>query len=307
MRAIELAEYGGPEVLKTIAAEDPVPDAGHVLIDVAVSGIQSLDTYLRRGRWTDFFPTTLPYIPGMEAAGVVSAADDPSWIGRRVLASLPNGGYATHVVAPVDKVVPVPDELDLRDAMALLHDGSTALSLLEETPVQAGETVLVQPAAGGLGTVLVQLLAASGARVIGAARGASKLALVRELGADVVVDYSAPDWLSQVGTVDIVFDGVGGSLGQAAIGAVRDGGRYSNYGNASGSADGVTASGGISVRGIDQLGTFRTDNRGRILDLAAAGKIRAVIGRTWPLDQAAEAHRAVEAREVLGKALLIPR
>jgi NADPH:quinone reductase len=131
---------------------------------------------------------------------------------------------------------------------------------------------------------------------------------VRELGADVVVDYSAPDWLSQAGTVDVLFDGVSGSLGQSAISAVRDGGRYSNYGNASNSQEGVAAERGISVRGIDQLGTFQSDNARRIsqiFDLAAAGKLRAVVGRTFPLDQAAQAHRAVEAREIIGKALLI--
>ncbi|SMC85102.1 zinc-binding dehydrogenase [Kibdelosporangium aridum] len=311
MRAIEIAEYGGPEVLKVIEAPDLVPEAGHVLIDVAVSGIQSLDTYLRRGQWQDFFPTTPPYIPGMEAAGVVTAVGegvDPGWVGRKVVASVQNG-YATQAVADVGAVIPVPEGLGLPEAMALLHDGSTAAGLLEVTPVKAGETALVQPAAGGLGTVLVQLLATAGARVIGVARGAEKLALVKDLGADVAVDYTEPDWTTQVGVVDVAFDGVSGSLGQAAFSTVRDGGRYSNYGNASASDEGVSPERGITVRGIDQLSDLRGGYRPRaehVFELAAAGTIRAVIGRTYPLDQVAEAHRAVEAREVLGKALLIP-
>ncbi|CAM4109840.1 zinc-binding dehydrogenase [Kibdelosporangium persicum] len=311
MRAIEAAEHGGPEVLRTVEAPDLVPDAGHVLIDVAVAGVQSLDTYLRRGLWTDFFPVKPPYIPGMEAAGVVTAVGegvDPGWVGRNVAASVQNG-YATQAVTEVGKIHPVPDGLGPREAMALLHDGSTAYALLEETPVKEGESVLVQPAAGGLGSVLVQLLKAAGARVVGVARGDTKLALVKELGADVVVDYSSADWLSQVGTVDVAFDGVSGPLGQAAFSAVRDGGRYSNYGNASGSAESVSPGRGITTRGIEQLSTFHADGRRRIervFELAATGKIRPVIGRTFPLDQAAEAHRAIEAREVLGKTLLIP-
>ncbi|RSM76742.1 hypothetical protein DMH04_36075 [Kibdelosporangium aridum] len=311
MRAIEIAEYGGPEVLKVVEAPDLVPDAGHVLIDVAVSGIQSMDTYQRRGQWQDFFPTTPPYIPGMEAAGVVAAVGEgvaPSWVGRQVVASVQNG-YATQAVADIGAVIPVPDGLGLPDAMALLHDGSTAAGLLEKTSVAAGETVLVQPAAGGLGSVLVQLLTAAGARVIGVARGAEKLALVKDLGADVVADYTEPEWTTQVGVVDVVFDGVSGSLGKAAFGTVRDGGRYSNYGNASASAEGVSPERGITVRGIEQLAELRVDYRRRaehVFELAAAGRIRAVIGRTFPLDEVAEAHRAVEAREILGKALLIP-
>ncbi|GAB3764492.1 zinc-binding dehydrogenase [Microlunatus parietis] len=313
---MEVIEFGGPEVLTIKESPDPRPGPGQLLIDVAVAGVQSLDGYLRRGAWPDFLPGPPPYAPGLEAAGVVAAVGDgvdPAWLGRRVVASLTGGGYASRVVAGVDDVLPVRDDLDLEQAMALLHDGSTAAALLEETPVEAGETVLVLPAAGGLGSVLVQLAVIAGARVIGAARGSAKLSVIKELGADQAVDYGEPGWPDQAGPVDVVFDGVSGDLGRAAFGTVRAGGRYANYGNASGAESFVTpdeASGrGIRLRGMEQLESFLAERSRRFADvqrLAAAGTIRPIIGRTYPLDQVAEAHRAIEAREISGKVLLIP-
>jgi NADPH2:quinone reductase len=293
---------------------DPAPGPGEVLLDVAVSGVQSLDGYLRRGVWQALLPAPPPYVPGLEAAGSVAAVGDgvdASWRGRLVVASLKSGGYASRVVATVDALSPVPDGLDLEQAMALLHDGSTAQALLETTTVEPGEIVLVLPAAGGLGTVLVQLLAKAGARVMGAARGDAKLALVQDLGAERTIDYSEPDWTERIGAVDVIFDGVSGDLGRAAFGVLRPGGRYSNYGNASGSETSVRADEAAARRirhtGMEQLASFHADRQrriGEVLALAAAGEIHPIIGRTYPLEQAAEAHRAVEAREVPGKVLL---
>jgi NADPH2:quinone reductase len=313
MKQIEVTRFGGPEVLVIKESADPVPGRGEVVLDVTVAGVQSLDGYLRRGLWPEFLPAPPPYVPGLEAAGTVAAIGeevDPAWLGRRVMTGLMGGGYASRVVAAVDKLSPVPDGLGLEQAMALLNDGSTALALLEQTPAERGETVLVLPAAGGLGSVLVQLLAKAGARVVGAARGGSKLALVTELGAERVVDYSEPDWADQVGAVDVVFDGVSGDLGRVALGQVRPGGRYSHYGNASGAETSVTPDEAVArqVRhsGMEQLATFHADKQRRIsevLRLAATGEIRPVIGRTYPLAEAAEAHRAIEAREVPGKVL----
>nr|WP_042195255.1 zinc-binding dehydrogenase [Kibdelosporangium sp. MJ126-NF4]CEL21854.1 putative oxidoreductase [Kibdelosporangium sp. MJ126-NF4]CTQ92633.1 putative oxidoreductase [Kibdelosporangium sp. MJ126-NF4] len=315
MRVIEVTEHGGPDVLRVAEAPDLTPGAGQVLISVAVSGVQSIDGYLRRGLWADMFPTYPPYIPGLEVAGVVAAVGegvDPAWTGRRVASRVENG-YATQAVAAADTILALPDGLGFQESIAVMHDGSTALALAEAVSVRAGQTVLIQPAAGGLGTILVQLAVAAGARVIGAARGSEKLALVKELGADVAVDYSSPDWIEQVGPVDIAFDGVGGPLGRLAFGAVRVGGVYSNHGSASGSAESVTdeeaTSRGVTRRGIEQLSTFHPDQHRRIehlFDLTVTGRIKPVIGRTYPLDQAADAHRAVEAREVVGKVLLIP-
>ncbi len=317
MRRVEVTQFGGPEVLVIKESTDPKPGPGQVLLEVAVSGVQSLDGYLRRGAWPQFLPSPPPYVPGMEAAGVVAAIGDgvdPEWLDRRVVASLSGGGYASRIVAGVDELLPVSDGLPLERAMALLHDGSTAYALLEKTPVQPGETVLVLPAAGGLGTVLVQLLAHAGARVIGAARGTSKLALIRELGAERAVDYSEPDWADRVGAVPVVFDGVSGELGRAAFGLVRRGGRYSNYGNASAAETFITpddtAAVGVRHSGMNQLGDFQAERARRfaaVQDLALAGDVRPIIGRTYPLEQAAEAHRAIEARELPGKVLLTLR
>lgn len=315
MRVIEVAEHGGPDVLRVAEAPDLTPEAGQVLITVAVSGVQSLDGYLRRGLMSEYMPTTPPYVPGIEVAGVVTAVGDgvdPAWVGRRV-ASRVDGGYATQAVAAADAVVPLPDDLGFQEAIAVMHDGSTALALTEAASVQAGQTVLVQPAAGGLGTILVQLATAAGAHVVGAARGEAKLALVKELGAHKVVDYSTPDWIDHVGTVDIAFDGVSGALGRAAFTAVRPGGVYSNHGNASTATESVTdddaAARGVTKRGMDQLWSFHSEQRRRVedvFDLTVTGRVKPVIGRTYPLDQAADAHRAVEARELPGKILLIP-
>jgi NADPH:quinone reductase len=311
VRVVEVAKFGGPEVLNPKTVPDPEPGPGEVLIEVTAAEVLSVDMMIRRGDGGDYFPVQPPYRPGAGVAGLVKSAGegvDHDWVGRRVLAGLQAGGYASHAVAAVDSLIPVPDALGLKEAMALLHDGSTALAILEETPVEPGSTVLVQPAAGGLGLLLIQLLRAKGVRVFGAARGAEKLALVKEFGADAV-DYGNPGWTDQVGTVDVAFDGTGGELGQAAFSTVRAGGRFSNYGNASGSPATVPTDGAVTVRGIDQLATFRTDYRRRaeyMLAEAAAGRIRPVIGRTYELDDAAEAHSALEARAVAGKILLLP-
>jgi NADPH2:quinone reductase len=316
VRVVEVAEFGGPEVLKVKEIPDVEPGKGQVAIEVAAAGVLSVDAMIRRGLGGDYFPVKPPYVPGAGVSGVVvSVGDDvdTSWVGQRVLDGLDGGGYATKVVTAAENLIPVPDSLGLPEAMALLHDGSTALALLEATPVESGESVLVQPAAGGLAILLTQLLTAAGARVTGVAHGSQKLALVKEFGADVVVDYGDPDWTAQVGTVDVAFDGVGGELGRGAFDAVRNGGRFSNYGNASGTFNPITpeeaGQRGVTMRGMEQLATFGGETRRRIehlLGLAAQGYLRPVISKTYPLAQAAEAHAALEARATTGKTLLIP-
>jgi NADPH2:quinone reductase len=311
VRVVEVTKFGGPEVLEVKTVPDPVAGPGQVVIDVAAAGVLSVDMMIRRGHGGDYFPVQPPYVPGAGVAGTVSSVGDGvahDWVGRRVLASV-DGGYVSRAVAELDGLIPVPDGLDLREAMAMIHDGSTALALFEATPVQPGESVLVQPAAGAAGSFLVQLLHAHGARVVGVARGSRKLTLAKELGADTVVDYSDPEWTTQVGAVDVAFDGVGGSPGLAAFSTVRPGGRYSNYGNAGGAPADVPRDGSVKVQGMEQLMGFRTDARRRaehMLAEAAAGRLRVIIGQTFPLDQAAEAHAALEARTITGKTLLIP-
>lgn len=310
-----MAEFGGPEVLQIATVPDQVPGPGQVVVDVEAAGVLSIDTVIRSGQAGEIFPVELPYVPGVGAAGRVSAVGEGierEWIGRRVLADVENGAYAEQVTATPESLIPIPDGLGTREALALLHDGSVAMQLFDRVDLRPGATVLVQPAAGGLGSGLVQLAHAAGARVIGAARGARKLKAVEELGADVVVDYTTPGWLGQVGRVDVVFDGVGGELGRAVFDLVEPGGTYSNYGFSGGGFTEIdrdeAARRGVTAIGMEQLVEGQAHRRkwvGRVLKEAVAGRIRPLIGQTFPLEHAAEAHAALENRDTLGKTLLL--
>jgi NADPH2:quinone reductase len=215
-------------------------------------------------------------------------------------------------------LIPVPDSVGLREAAALLHDGPTALGLAERAQLQPGDWVLVLGAGGGVGLLLVQLAHAAGARVIAAARGQRKLDLALELGADAVADYSGPGWTKRVAETtggtgpDVVFDGVGGPIGRAAFEITASGGQFSAHGAPSGAFTEIDPQlanqRGIAVRGIDQVQFAPADLKRlaeRVLSAAAAGLIRPVIGQTFPLEQAAAAHAAIEARSVIGKTLLL--
>lgn len=316
MRMIEVKEAGGPEVLELRETADPVAGPGQVVIALAAADTMFIETRIRAGQARDFFDTTPPYVPGGGGAGEVVAVGqgvDPAWIGRRVVASVQNGGYAELLAAPLNNVLPVPDGLDVIDAAALLHDGVTALCVFEGTEVKAGDTVLVVGATGGMGVLLVQLAHAQGARVVAAARGEQKLELARGLGADVVLDYSKPDWVDEVrGQADVVFDGVGHEIGLASVEAMKDGGTFSAHGSTVGGFAAIDPQDaerrGITLRGIQDV-QISTDERMRLLDNALAkaadGIFKPVIGQTFPLELAATAHAAVENRTVLGKTLLL--
>jgi NADPH2:quinone reductase len=322
MRAIRVSRYGGPEVLEAVEMTDPVPAAGEVVVRAEAIDTIYLETQVRGG-WGDAFGVRLPYVPGGAAAGTVvsvGAGVDPSWLGQRVLAGAgTKGSYAELVRTGIDRVVPVPTGLGLPDAAALAHDGVTARGILEAMTIRPGERVLILGAAGGMGALLVQLARSAGAQVVGAARGAQKLGLVARLGAAAVIDYSEDDWTGQVRKalggppVDVLLDGVGGALGTEAFGLVANGGRVSAHGAASGSfaeLDEADASArGILVRGIEDL-QYEAPEMVRLateaLLEAAAGRVLPLIGRKYALSDAAEAHRAMEARSVPGKALLIP-
>lgn len=244
MRATQVIEFGDPHVLVPVRLPDPVAGPGEVLVAVEAVDTLVVETQIRAGWGRDYFPIAPPYVPGSGVAGTVRALGDgvdPDWTGRRVAASLDlSGGYAELVAVPVGALTAVPDQVSLTDAAALVHDGVTALTLLRATDLRPGERVLVLGASGGMGTVLVQLAKAAGARVVGTARGDRKIALVRELGADAVVDASRPDWVEQAraalgGTgADVVLDGVGGATGAAAFPLVANGGRFSAHGAPSG-------------------------------------------------------------------------
>lgn len=313
-----MTRFGGPEVLVPGEAPEPVPGPGQIVVGVAVAEINFVETQLRRGTSPGPPVPEPPYVPGGGVAGhVVEVGDgvDPGWIGRRVIAEV-EGGDAERAVAEVEALVPVPDGLGMPEAAALLHDGATALGLVERTGVRPGEWVLVEAAAGGLGSLLVQLARSAGARVIGAARGEPKLDLVRGLGAEAV-DYGHAGWAKRVldvtvGGPDVVFDGVGGEIGRAAFEVTARGGRFSVHGASSGAATviGQDEAGhrGVTVFGIEQLTGFADgakERAARAMSEATAGRIKPVIGWTLPLERAAEAHSGIESRSVVGKTLLI--
>ena len=323
MLVVEAAEFGGPEVLAPRQVPDPAPGPGQAVVRVAAADVLFVDTLIRSGLGVDFFPIRPPYIPGNGVAGLVTATGDgvdPSWAGRAVLSRTGGnggwGGYVEHALVAVGDLIPVPDGLSLPEAGALLHDGATAESLLERAAVRSGESVLVTAAAGGMGVVLIQLARAAGARVIGAARGAAKLEVVREVGADLALDYGEPGWVKQVHAftggrgADVVFDGAGGSLGGAAFEATAAGGRFSAHGVSDGGFavidPGEASRRGITVHGIPQHepADLRRLASTALAD-AAAGRIRPVIGQTFPLDRAADAHAALEARTAIAKSLLL--
>ncbi|HWF52011.1 MAG TPA: zinc-binding dehydrogenase [Solirubrobacteraceae bacterium] len=301
MRAVMLAEVGPPEALVAAEIPDPVPGDGQVLIDVEYANVTFVETQVRAGRPPH--PAMLPALPavlGNGVGGVVGA--------RRVVAGLGGtGGYAERAVADSSRLIEVPDDMPMREAVALLSDGRTALGLMRLARPRPGETVLVEAAAGGVGTLLVQLAVGAGARVIAVAGGERKLALARELGAEVMIDYRDAGWASRVreqaGTVDVVFDGVGGAVGLAASELLGSGGRFCPFGMASGSFAPVSTALRAAPSSPEDLVALTR----AALAHAERGRLRPVIGQEFALERAAAAHAAIENRETIGKTLLIVR
>jgi NADPH2:quinone reductase len=315
MRAVWLKEFSGPEVLVAGIANDPCPGPGQVLIEVAFANITFVETMFRA---SGFGPqhAPLPLIPGNGVGGVVAAVGpgtDERLIGTRVVTSTGgSGGYAERAVVDADALFAVPDELALDQAVALLADGRTATILVQTAALRGGEKVLVEAAAGGVGTLLVQLARAAAAKVVAVAGGARKIDVARDLGADVAIDYDDPAWTDQVrdavGLLDVVFDGVGGAIGRAAFELLAPGGRMLSYGLASGEwtaiSEEAAADRGVTVvRPTATPVEMRSFTR-RALTGAAAGRLRPVIGQRFPLERAADAHAAIEARATIGKTLL---
>jgi NADPH:quinone reductase len=321
MQVAMVTAFGGPEVLVPGEVPDPVAGRGQAVIDVAVADVLWVETMIRRGAGGNYFTMRPPYVPGNGVAGrvrAVGAGVDPAWTGRDVVAHTGGlGGYAQQLVVAAEALCAVPDGVGLQQAAAVVADGATALSLFEGNAIQSGESVLVVGASGGLGIVSVQLARARGARVVAVARDARKLARIREIGADAVIDSEAPDWVEQAraalnGTgADVVLDNVGGEVGRAAFGAIAPGGRFSAHGTPSGQFAPIDPAEaerrGVTLRGIRDV-QHRDGERARRTEQAlaevAAGHIRPEIGQTFPLARAADAHAAIEARTVFGKTLL---
>jgi NADPH2:quinone reductase len=317
MRAVLLSEFGPPERLEPADLPEPVAGEGDALVDVEFANVTFVETQIRAGRppRAAMLPQ-LPVIPGNGVGGAVVAVGDgvdPALIGRRVVSSLRGtGGYAERAVAPAEALIGVPEAVPLRDAVALLADGRTALLALRAATPGRGETVLVLAAGGGVGSLLVQLAHEAGARVLAAAGSERKRELARSLGAELALDYTQGGWAAEAGAVDVVFDGVGGAIGRAAFEQLRPGGRLARLGMASGAFSDIPDN-DATARGV----TIVSDPppspevlRGLVreaLARSAGGRLRPTIGQTFPLERASEAHAAIESRATLGKTLLVVR
>jgi NADPH2:quinone reductase len=322
MRAVMLRTFGPPEVLVVEEVPDPVAGPGQALVEVEAVSVVFIDTQIRAGNPPmPALRPEFPVIPGNGVGGVVvdvGEGVDRALVGTRVVTTTGGrGGYAELVAVDAGEPVPIPDGLEVATATALLADGRTAIGLTRTARVGVGEWVLVEAAGGGVGSLLVQLARNAGARVVGAASTPEKLRVAAEAGAEVTVDYREEDWADRVqevtgGTgVDMVFDGVGGDIGRTAFGLVRDGGRFVMHGMASGSMT-APPEDEVKGRGVEILGLrsfpdipLRELSRMALME-AAEGRLRPIIGQTFPLERAAEAHAAIEGRMTVGKTLLIP-
>jgi len=293
VRAVVIREFGPPEVLEPAEVAEVRAGPDEVVIEVEFANVTFVETQVRAGRPPH--PSMLPALPAILGNGVGgTVGDDSPWSGARVVASLNGtGGYAERAVATASALIRVPDELATRDAVALLADGRTALALAGRVNLRAGDTVLVEAAGGGVGTLLVQIARRAGARVVALAGQPRKLALARDLGADVTVDYSRDGWERQVhdvvGEVDVVFDGVGGDIGLAAFGLLGAGGRFCPFGMASGRFAPVTPELAQDRQVTVQAGAKLTEVQA---ELAAA------LPAVWEdgFDESVEASRQLEAQ-----------
>ena len=283
MRAVVLSEFGPPEVLVGAEVADPVATPGRVVIDVEVASITFVETQVRAGRPPH--PSMSPQLPAILGNGVggrvlaVGADVDPALVGTEVVSTTGgSGGYAERAAAEASGLIAVPGGLELRDAVAVLADGRTAIGLMRAAKLRPGESALVEAAGGGVGTLLVQLARAAGANVVASARGEHKLELARELGAEATADYSEAGWADALGDgVDVVFDGVGGAVGQAAFALIRPGGRFLPFGMASGEFAGISGEDGASREVTIVAGGRRTPQE--LSELTRAALTETATGR----------------------------
>jgi len=315
VRAIQISEFGGPDVLRLVELPQPVAGEGEVLIRVTRAGLNFADTHRRTN--TYLAKDELPLVPGAEVAGV---REDT---GERVVALLGSGGYAEYAVAPSALTFPIPDGVSDEMALALVLQGLTAWHLYRTCGrVASGESVVVHAAAGGVGSLAVQLGRPLGAgRVIATASTAEKRDLALELGADVAVDGAAEGLTERLveanlgRPVDVVFEMAGGAVFDASLAALAPFGRLVTYGIASGENNTVR-SGSLMRRSRAVVGFWFAHCLGRpamvddaLADLfarVARGELRVVTGPAYPLDQAAQAQTDLAARRTTGKVTLDP-
>jgi NADPH2:quinone reductase len=314
VQAVVYEGTGGPEVLTLREVPDPEPSGGAVLVEVAAAGVNFRDVYEREGRPP--YTASPPAVIGVEGAGtVVDTGDRVAWLDVR-------GSYAQRVAAPAEKLVPVPDGVELDVAAAVMLQGCTAQYLVTDSyPVGEGDWAVVHSAAGGVGLLLTQLVRAQGGHVLGTTSTEEKAELARAAGADeVVVGYDGfadrVRELSGGGGAAVVYDGVGRTTFDAGLTALRPGGRMILYGAASGQPEPLelhrlAGAGSLFVQRPTLATYTRTPEllrqlAGAVLGMVAAGRLDVRIGARLPLAEARRAHEDLEARRTTGKLLLLP-
>jgi NADPH2:quinone reductase len=324
MRAILVEEFGEPEVLRHTELERPEPGEGEVLIEVRSAGINYADTMRRRNQY--LIPQELPFVPGSEVSGVVArvgeGVEDVS-AGDRVVSLIGTGGYAEYAVAPSEAIIPLPEGLDFDEAAAVPLQGLTAYHILSTSgAMKEGESVLVHAAAGGVGTLAVQMAKLMGAgQVIATASSRTKLDLAESLGADVLIEYTDEDWPERVREAtggygaDVILEMVGGDFPEKNLRCLNVFGRMVVYGAASRDRGSLVPA-ELMRRCHSIVGFYLPQIMGRpnlfvpslreMLGWISSGDLEIVIGARYPLEDAAEAHRALEERETTGKIILNP-
>ena len=322
MRAIQVTETGGPDVLRLAQLPDPEPGTGQLLVKVAAAGVNYIDTYHRSGA----YPMPLPFVPGSEGAGTVIAVGADAGdiaVGDQVAWAAAPGSYAELAVVPAEQAVPVPAEVDTDIAGGCLLQGMTAHYLAVSVhAVAPGETVLVHAAAGGMGLLLTQLATGQGGRVIGTVSTAAKEQLAREAGAAEIIRYTEVDdvaaevrRLTDGDGVAAVYDGVGASTFDASLASLRPRGMLALYGAASGPVPPMDPqrlnSAGSVFLTRPKLADYVASRQellwraGEVFDAIRAGSLRITVGGRYPLADAAQAHQDLQGRRTTGKLLLL--
>ena len=322
MQVVRIHEQGGPEVMRLEEVPTPEPGPGQVRVKTEASGVNFLDIYHRSGQ----YKVQLPFNLGQEGAGTVEAVGpDVSLVkvGDRVAWHGIGGSYATHTIAPADRLVPLPDGVSFEQGAASMLQGMTAHYLVHSTyPIKDGETCLIHAAAGGVGLLLVQMAKMRGARVIGTVGSEAKAQLAREAGADEVIVYTQQDFGGEVRRitngkgVQVVYDGVGKDVFDKNLDCLAPRGYEVLFGGASGPVPPidplVLMNKGSLFLTRPTLGSYTATReellqRGNdILSWIQSGKLKLRVDRTYPLAEAGMAHEDLRSRQTTGKLLLKP-
>jgi len=320
MKAIRVSRHGGPEELKLDSMPDPQPASGQLLVRVEVAGVNYIDTYHRTG----LYPLPLPLVPGIEGAGVVEEVGpnvEGFRRGDRVVFCLAMGAYAELVAVPAWKCVRLPEGVAPEVGVTVMCQGMTAHYLVTDCfRVRPGQTALVHAAAGGVGSLLVQMVKRAGARVIGTVSTEEKAELARRMGADRVVLYSREDFLEAVkqftdgAGVEVAYESVGKATFAQSLECMKPRGYVVLYGQSSGPVEPldpqILNQKGSLFLTRPSLGHYVADRQefsmraGEVLDLVRRGELEVVVGDRLPLAEAAEAHRRLEGRLTVGKVVL---